>query len=286
MLSFKLFQNKGEFELPLSLYSCGLHPQHAIYRPVGYPTLQCMICFAGSGSFQFEKKPTIMMKKGDILLLPRKVPHHYSSSDAEPWVIGYIGIEGGYVDSIIDTLQLPMLQPVEVREDELARLEQAISLIWHISEDGDEADNYRNASTQLYSILTYIASITHKQKPEQQYRKNTGAKELLHSSVQYMEQHYMDKLSLSNIAFTVGYSKQHFQRKFKEIYGINPNQYLQHLRLLKGAEWLEKDVDITVGEIAAMVGMDLNYYVRLFKREYGMSPAKYRNMIRENKRNS
>ncbi|WP_438493976.1 helix-turn-helix transcriptional regulator [Paenibacillus sp. IHBB 3054] len=64
------------------------------------------------------------------------------------------------------------------------------------------------------------------------YRSNAGAMEMLRGSIQYMKQHYMKDLRLANIAHTVGYSKQHFQRKFKEIYGLNPNQYLQRLSSL------------------------------------------------------
>lgn len=279
MLPFRLFHNNSAFELPFSLYSCGLHPQHTIYRPIGYPTFQCMICFGGSGTFQFESKPELTIKKGEVLLLPSKIPHSYSPSETEPWLLGYIGIDGTYADSIIHTLRLPILHPIEVQQYELEQLESGIRQLWHTSEEEDAAEHYRIASTQIYSLLTYIASIVHKENARQQYRSNTSTKELLRSSVQYMEQHYMDNLSSSNIAYAVGYSKQHFQRKFKEIYGINPNRYLQHLRLLKGAELLEAGLELTVGEIAAMVGMELNYFVRLFKREYGVTPAKYRDSV-------
>lgn len=275
MLPFRLFHHKGEIELPLSLYSCGLHPQHTIHRPIGYPTFQCLICFAGSGTFHFDSKPYLKMRRGDILFVPSNLAHDYSPSETELWLLGYMGIEGEVVESLINILQLPILKVIAVNEHEIERLKSEIQQLWHMREQ-DEIDSYLHASTKIYNILTYIATITRRDKPIQHYRSHTGTKELLRTSVQYMEQHYMEDLSLANIAYTVGYSKQHFQRKFKEIYGINPNQYLQRLRLLKGVELLEGESELAVGEIAAMIGMELNYFVRLFKREYGITPAKYR----------
>ena len=283
MLPFKLFQNSGLNQLPLSLYSCGLHPQHAIYRPVGYPTLQVMICFAGGGTFHFENKPYIKLTKGSLVIIPSKVSHDYIPSGNEAWVIGYIGIDGELVDSLIHSLKLPILQMVTVEASQLAQLEQYIHQLWHISENKDAENATRAASTIVYDCLTYIAFILNSGNEEQHQRKELGAKELLLEAVQYMEQHYMDKVSVANIAHTVGYTQQHFQRLFKELYGVSPNQYLQHLRLLKGAQYLEGGNELTIGEIAAMVGMELNYFVRMFKREYNMTPAKYRSMIRANK---
>lgn len=276
MLSFRLFHNKSDFELPISLYSCGLHHQHAIYRPDGFPTFQIMICFSGFGTFRFGNKPFFKMSKGDMLLIPGQVPHEYHPSNTEQWIMGYMGIKGGSVDVFIKLFQLPTLQTITVGENELKWLEKGLRKLWHISEKEGEEEHYRIASAKLYHILAYVASMRHHDKSKQQVRNTIGAKESLHAAVQFMEQHYNEGLNMANIAYTVGYSKQHFQRKFKEVYGINPSQYLQRLRLTKGAELLQSHSDLTVGEIAAMVGMELNYFVRLFKRKYDITPARYR----------
>ncbi|WP_353056272.1 AraC family transcriptional regulator [Paenibacillus sp. MER 99-2] len=275
MLPFRLYHNKGKIELPLSLYSCGLHHQHMMHRPIGYPTFQCMICFAGSGAFHFENIPYIKMKRGDILFVPGKLAHDYGPSATEPWLLGFMGIEGSFVETLVNTLQLPIMKPISVNEVKIQQLESDIRELWHVSEP-EVSDPYHVASTKIYSMLTYIATTTHSEKPMQNNRSSTSAKEMLRASVQYMEQHYMDDLSLANIADTVGYSKQHFQRKFKEIYGVNPSHYLQRLRLLKGAELLTEHSELSVGEVATMVGMELNYFVRIFKRVHGITPAKYR----------
>ncbi|MDR6724446.1 AraC-like DNA-binding protein [Paenibacillus amylolyticus] len=207
--------------------------------------------------------------------MPSKLAHDYGPSATESWLLGYMGIEGSFVESLVNALQLPMMKPISVNEPKIQQLESDIRELWHVSEP-EESDPYHKASTKIYSMLTSIATTTQSEKPMQNYRSTTNAKEMLRASVQYMEQHYMENLSLANIADTVGYSKQHFQRKFKEIYGVNPSHYLQRLRLHRGAELLSEHSELSVGEIATMVGMELNYFVRIFKREHGITPAKYR----------
>ena len=275
MLPFKLFHHHGEPELPVTMYSCGLHIQHALHRPIGYPTFQCMICFSGEGAFSLENHSGLKLARGELLLLPGGVAHDYGPTSPDPWVLGYVGFDGSLVKSLVDSLHLPLLQAIAVNEHELDQIEAELHELWHADERGLE-ESHRLASVKIYSLLVLIASIVHRGKASPPARRDAGPEELIRASVQFMEQHYMEDISLANIAAAVGYSKQHFQRRFKQIYGMRPGQYLQRLRLLKGAQLLEVEAELPVGAVAEMVGMELNYFVRLFKRQYGMTPAKYR----------
>lgn len=275
ILPFRLFHNKQSYPIPVSLYSCGLHPQHTQYRPIGYPTLQCFICFAGSGTFQFHGLPFIKLKVGDVLIVPSKLAHDYGPSTEEKWVLGYMGIDGDYAESFVHSMKIPILKVISIHREHLEELEAKLSLLWH-SPDSEQQDYSRTASIYIYDILTYLTSIIAPSHQQGSSRSSTPAREALLSAVQFMRQHYNEQLTISNIADAVGYSKQHFQRKFKEIYGINPNLYLQRLRLQFGADLLEQQLHLPVAEVAAMVGMECNYFVRLFRREYRITPAKYR----------
>lgn len=260
--------------MPLSLYSCGLHHQHKIHRPIGYPTYQCMICFDGTGTFDFENGLSVTMQRGEVLFVPGKQAHDYGPA-SERWILGYVGIEGRLVEPLIHALELPVMKPTVVSEENLRQLEAELKKLWNGSETRERDSDHRT-STEIYELLISIAAMTQSNKKMSDDRNHAGAKELLRKAVHYMEQHYMEELSIANIADTVGYSKQHFQRKFKECYGINPGQYLQRLRLLKGAQLLAEESELSVGEIATRVGMEFNYFVRLFKREHGITPAQYR----------
>lgn len=275
ILPFRLFHNKHSFPLPISLYSCGLHGQHTQYRPIGYPTLQCFICFGGTGTFQFQQMPYIRLKENEVFIVPSKLAHDYSPSGEEPWLLGYIGIEGAYAEAFIHTSKLPILKPMALQQEKMNLLSDKLALIWHTPET-DHEDASRVASLYAYDLLTLIASQVVEQTSPARDESNSTPTNAIINAVKYMQQHYNEQLTISNIAYAVGYSKQHFQRKFKEIYGINPHLYLQRLRLEKAVALLERHPNLAIQEVAVMIGIETNYFVRLFKQEYEITPAKYR----------
>lgn len=282
MLPFRLFHTMHRFPLPLKLYSCGLHPQHTQYRPIGYPTLQCFICFSGTGTFQFQEMPYIKLKPNEILLVPSKLAHDYSPSSDSPWVLGYMGIEGDFAEPIVHSAQLPMLKPIRVEYDKMKILEEKLTKLWHTPDTyPDEQEASRKASIYIYDLLTYIRLLTVPMNESGNRDVRTTSSNAMLNAVKYMNQHYNEQLTIANIAHVVGYSKQHFQRRFKEMYGINPNLYLQRLRLEKSAELLEQQHQLSINEVAAMTGMESNYFIRLFKREYQITPAKYRASLKQ-----
>src|SRR5690606_23142729 len=154
-LPFRLFHNKISYSLPLSLYSCGLHPQHTQYRPIGYPTLQCFICFGGAGTFHFQQPSYIKLKRNEILIVPSKLAHDYSPSSEEPWLLGYMGIEGDFAEPLVHALNLPMLQVIEVESDKMKVIEDKLHRLWHTPDD-EEEEAQRKASLYIYDILTSI----------------------------------------------------------------------------------------------------------------------------------
>ncbi len=94
---------------------------------------------------------------------------------------------------------------------------------------------------------------------------------------QWMEDQYMTKISIDEIADVVGVGARSFKRRFKSATGETPLVYLQRLRIENAKRRLETTKD-TVNEITWQVGYeDINSFRRLFKKHTGMSPKGYRN---------
>lgn len=88
----------------------------------------------------------------------------------------------------------------------------------------------------------------------------------------YIDEHYAAKLDLANIADEACFSKFHFTRLFKEVYGKTPHQYLTCIRVEK-AKMLLSDGD-TVAKACFSVGFDsISSFTGLFKRRVGLTPA-------------
>ncbi|HBG6914569.1 AraC family transcriptional regulator, partial [Clostridioides difficile] len=97
----------------------------------------------------------------------------------------------------------------------------------------------------------------------------------------FIEEKYMDKITLKELASHVNLSVPHFCRTFKKITGKTTIDFINGIRLDKAIYYL-KETDLNMTEIAMRCGFDsINYFSRLFKRNYDVSPTKYRNEHRE-----
>jgi len=98
----------------------------------------------------------------------------------------------------------------------------------------------------------------------------------------FIDNNYAERIDVSEIADEACYSKFHFIRTFKSIYGNTPHQYLTTVRVEKAKAMLEEDVSVT--EACLAVGFDsLGSFVGLFKRRVGLTPSEYQRKQLERK---
>lgn len=93
---------------------------------------------------------------------------------------------------------------------------------------------------------------------------------------EYLDYHYAENISLTQLAKQYSYSTSHLIRCFNQNYQISPMQYLKKLRIEKAAQMLI-DTDAAIQEIGEQVGLRIpSYFIRQFKKETGVTPAQYR----------
>lgn len=96
-------------------------------------------------------------------------------------------------------------------------------------------------------------------------------------AISYIEAHYMEAITLSDVASSVGLSAEYMSRLFKEETGIKFVVYLNNIRLKQALHLLE-NTTLKVYEIAEAVGYsNLSYFSTLFKKNFGQNPFDYRN---------
>ena len=90
----------------------------------------------------------------------------------------------------------------------------------------------------------------------------------------FIDANYANKIDLNNISSEASFSKFHFIRLFKTIYGKTPHQYLTSVRIYKAILLLR--LDNSVSDVCIIVGFDsLPSFSGLFKRIVGVAPSSY-----------
>ena len=127
----------------------------------------------------------------------------------------------------------------------------------------------------IYRILVLLLRYYGEQtmsKTEKDRQRRTLAH--LTPVLDYIDCHYMQKLSLGQLAAIANMSPHHFCRLFKSLTGKTTTEYINHLRLSKAAVLLQES-NLNITEVAFSVGFnDSNYFSRQFKKHKLVAPSK------------
>lgn len=105
------------------------------------------------------------------------------------------------------------------------------------------------------------------------------AKEAIH----YIEEHYVDNISLEEIAESIHLSKSECCRCIKRCINMTPFEYLMRFRVLKSAQTLAtSDKKIPIGELALSVGFNSSsYFNKTFRKYMGCTPSQYKKRMQD-----
>lgn len=94
----------------------------------------------------------------------------------------------------------------------------------------------------------------------------------------YIQQNYMNPVTLEEVSELVGFNSSYFSTLFKKETGINFVQYLSEIRMEKAKELL-KETNLSVAAICEKVGYsDLKHFTKSFKKATGIKPNEYRKL--------
>ncbi len=94
-----------------------------------------------------------------------------------------------------------------------------------------------------------------------------------------MDARYADPLNLDDMAAAAGFSRYHFVREFRHVFGETPGAYLSRRRVERAKDLLVH-ANLTVTEVCMVVGFSsLGSFSRRFRELVGCSPSEYRRTI-------
>jgi AraC-like DNA-binding protein len=184
---------------------------------------------------------------------------------------------GDYFLPLLDgTLQLPTLF-----EPQMPHYSQIASCI-------DSADDICKTCPAAYQLvikgqlylLFYTLFSQYCQK--QVRRKDSKSLDKMKQIIKYIENNYMEKITIETMAKELDLSQSHFMKFFKNTMGTTFIDYLNDYRLTMASRLLVSS-ESSVLYIATEVGFDnLSYFNRLFKQRFTVTPREYRNQFHAN----
>lgn len=101
--------------------------------------------------------------------------------------------------------------------------------------------------------------------------------------LEYIQIHYAEDISSSNICTEFGYTESHLCRLFKKHTGVTISKYVQTLRI-ENAKKLLQETDMDISRISETCGfLDFSYFCRCFKSFVRFSPSDFRKKMKEKK---
>lgn len=128
----------------------------------------------------------------------------------------------------------------------------------------------------VYTNLTKILICAYRTKPAEFGFMNTQRNADIYDIEKYLEENFMYDIKISDVADDHYISVNHLTKRFKELTGYTPKQYLSECRLAN-AKYMLIHTDISVQDISVKCGFqDVNNFIRKFKAEVGVTPYKYK----------
>ncbi|MDR1493120.1 MAG: AraC family transcriptional regulator [Planctomycetaceae bacterium] len=94
--------------------------------------------------------------------------------------------------------------------------------------------------------------------------------------VQYIFEHFMEKISVRNLASLMYLSVSQFERRFFQNFKRTPREFILRVRLDNAMRFLAES-DLSITQIAINTGFyDSSFFTRQFKKATGLKPLEFR----------
>ena len=114
---------------------------------------------------------------------------------------------------------------------------------------------------------------------DEDVQDNPANSHIVRSAIKYLEVHYAEKLTLTQLADKVFVSPWYLSKLLNKFTGMSFSDLLHQARIRR-AEKLLDDPSLKIQDISDLLGYyDVTHFSRIFKKMKNMSPNEYRNSV-------
>ncbi len=203
-------------------------------------------------------------RAGSAVVIPKGDRHTYWADEDDPWTIWWLHVDGPLVDDWFARVggRGPVARAVDVFET-TSLVDQVLR---HLERDTTPA-SVLAASGAAWHLLTLLAAAR---------TPHDTSGDAIDRAADYLRQHYVDKVTVADLAAMCSLSASHFAALFKRQLGQPVHRFHSELRMARARELLGTTA-LPVAEVSQAVGFDDPFYFsRQFRRMHGQTPLAYR----------
>ncbi|MFA6289539.1 MAG: AraC family transcriptional regulator [Opitutaceae bacterium] len=264
----------------------GHQPEHGdapIQRLHVHDCLEIGLCHRGSGIFVIGGK-VLPFQRGDVVVISEHEPHFARStpgtSSSWTWLWADPPVLLGERHPTAPWLStLPLSGAGFVNLFPAGAPDSPAALVGELIAELKQRDaDWQSIVSDLFSALLCRV---HRRGSAAKSTALVGGFDQLGPALDYLSNHYPEKVDFEALAVLCGMSLTHFRRRFRATLGKAPHHHLLELRVRAAAAALQ-DRRKRVTETAFEVGFTtLSSFNRAFQKILGESPRKWRERHRE-----
>ncbi|WP_258171390.1 AraC family transcriptional regulator [Paenibacillus sp. R14(2021)] len=227
------------------------------------------------------------LEPGDLLLMHGMTLHCPNPSPEIPYIRTIIHLDPAYVHRVLqaDTASM-LLKPFEdlrnirlslskADQSELEGLLAEMNRLYTRTNEAGVRTAYDRFVIRVIELLHLIRDWCSEPVNEREHR--SLREQHVQSVISYLEDHYVEEITLDDIAGALHLTKPYLSNLFKDVTGTTVFKYLYNRRINQAKMMFRLEPKQSVSDVCRAVGFhQLPHFSRLFKTTVGVSPESYR----------
>lgn len=273
----------GEEIFPLQKYVTPLWKEYPYVTAHWHEEAEFTRIEKGSCTYQIHLE-TYEVEEGDLIFIPPAVLHAIANEkeecmQSETYVfhMDFLGAKAADICAIryLNPLMTQKLIPPFVIKKGHPLYEKAAELFENINAEYDKKTPGYEIVIKSYLLQLVAALIPYCTRNTEADAILTEHAKKLKEVLSYIDAHYMEELTISELAGICFFSEYYFMRFFKKYMGMSCVQYIKNVRLERAADQFENGETNTLEAALSCGFSNLSYFHREFKKKYGMTPKRF-----------
>ena len=243
--------------------------------------VEILYCHTAAGVEYLVGSDRYKLHKGDIVLVAPGISHRPILPEVmpEPYIRDVLWINADFLSSLEQ-----MFPRTAVSSPHRSALIRTAGTGWEFLKDLFQAGVWEEEQKKpgweavvLGNTLKILAYLDRAYDDHSTDILQAEKPELLDKVTAYIEKHYAERITVSDLAHKFYVSSSTISHLFKQKMGLSIYHYVTQRRLISAKNLISEGVPLE--QVATRVGFsDYSAFYRAFKQEYGISPRQYRNL--------